>query len=450
MKKALELTWIASSKQWRKRRSVNGKSRTYYLGTGNGKDDRESYAKALAKWRVIEQRLDLEERGGELRRQYDNWRAALVSRPEIDPTAYFPMVSQVDQNKPLHSTMQAWLDGTARIGEDRIPAQGRPRTSRRTLGQTIDGYIEDQRRRYEHGLRFPSAPQRERISGIRFISYRYNALLIKAEWEKEHVPEDEAGIAGLMEQFKEKQKRLMTEGKIQPGTLNERLKTLRHVVRWMHKKYLIPTLPREIVDICAMYSVATTAKALDLDTIHRLWDTASSRLKTYIALGLNCGFNSPDVAFLEYAHIKDGHILKDRHKTGVPTRFKLWAITKRLLETNANGKDKLVLVTDKGGPLLVIDPYANGGKGKRWCKIETDLLAARLRLGIKGVTFTKFRDTSSTKIESIDRTLTDLFDGHKDKRMARFYVDGEMVDSDRLFADLDTALDELERFYDLR
>jgi len=31
-----------------------------------------------------------------------------------------------------------------------------------------------------------------------------------------------------------------------------------------------------------------------------------------------------------------------------------------------------------------------------------------------------FRDTSSTKIESIGRTVTHLFDGHKDARMARF------------------------------
>jgi hypothetical protein len=52
-----------------------------------------------------------------------------------------------------------------------------------------------------------------------------------------------------------------------------------------------------------------------------------------------------------------------------------------------HGKGKLALVTDNGGPLYFIDPYANGGKGKRWCKIETDLLALRLRLKIKSVTF---------------------------------------------------------------
>jgi hypothetical protein len=61
-----------------------------------------------------------------------------------------------------------------------------------------------------------------------------------------------------------------------------------------------------------------------------------------------------------------------------------------------------------------------------------------------------FRDTSSTRIESIDRSLTDLFDGHKDQRMARFYVDGNQIDHDRMFGALDNALGELERFYNLK
>jgi integrase len=242
----------------------------------------------------------------------------------------------------------------------------------------------------------------------------------------------------------------MTEGKIEPGTVNERTKTMRHVVRWLHDQYLIPALPRQMVHLCAAYGVKTTAKALDLPMLHRLWNGASPRLKTYMALGLNCGFYVGDIASLEYSHIKGGYIVKDRHKTGVPTRFKLWSVTKALLDANANGKDKLVLVTDQGGPLLVIDPYWKNGRGRRWCKIETDLLATRKRLGINGVTFSKFRDTSSTQIESIDRTVTDLFDGHKDARMARFYVDGEMVDYDRLFAALDSALDELEEYYGLK
>ena len=418
------------------------------LGSGNGKSDRISYIRALAKWREIEKTLDHAARGEEIVRQYEEWRSELINRPDFDPTLFVaPVLSQVDQAKPLSAAMQQWLEGQRRNGEQ---GAGKPQApAGRSLADCVDAYIEDQRLRYEHGLKFPNAPQRERISGVRFMSYRFNALLLKEAWREEALPNDEATLAALIKRFRESQKALMSAGRIQPGTVNERMKTLRHVVRWLHDQYLIPAIPRQMSQLCAAYKVQTTAKALDLDTIHRLWKEASPRLKTYIALGLNCGFYVGDIASLEYSHIQGGYIVKDRHKTGVPTRFKLWAVTKALLAANCNGKDKLALVTDDGRPLLVIDPYAKGGKGTRWCKIETDLLALRKRLGISGVTFSKFRDTSTTKIESIDRTVTDLFDGHKDGRMARFYVDGEKIDYDRMFAGLDRAVEELERHYGL-
>lgn len=452
METRLELSWVPSLKQWRKRRMVNGKSKTYYLGTGNGRNDEPSYAKALAKWRQIEQTLPQPPPPKQLPGTNEEWRSFLAAQPKANGMVCLVVSPQfIKELKSVATNIRRWLDVTEQLERDPTPSGDSVSSPRRvkTLGGYVDDYIADQRSRYEHGLKFPDAPQRERISGVRLMSYRYNALLIKAEWKNEYLPEDEGGVAHLMERFKAKQKSLMTKGRIQPGTLNERLKTLRHVVHWLHKKYLIPSLPREIVDICAAYRVTTTAKALDLDILHRLWDAAPPRLKTYIALGLNCGFYVADIASLEHSHIKDGYITKNRHKTGVPTRFKLWKVTKALLAQNANGSDKLALVTDEGGPLLVIDPHAKDGLGKRWCKIETDLLALRKRLGINGVTFSMFRDTSSTRIESIDRSVTDLFDGHKDQRMARFYVDGGRVDHDHLFASLDNALDELERVYNL-
>lgn len=450
MPRELKLTWVEKLKQWRKRRSVNGVSKTFYLGAGASKNDRVSYARALAKWHEIEKTLDLLDRGDDLRRGLEQWRNELASRPGIDPSIYFvPGKCTVDQTKPLSASMQRWAGGTARMGEDRFAKIASPNTAKGTLEQSVAKYIDAQTERYEHGLRFPNAPQRDRISAVRLIAYRYNAELIKAEWKDEPLPTNEAELDALMERFKDRQKAFMTAGQIEPGTLNERLKTLRHVVRWLYRKYLIPALPREMVEICAAYKVKTSAKALDLETIHRLWDAASPQLKTYIALGLNCGFYVTDIATLEYSHIQDDYIVKDRHKTAVPTRFKLWSITKNHLAKNSNGKESLVLVDTDGGPLLVVDPYANKGKGRRWCKIETDLLATRKRLGITGVSFSMFRDTSSTRIEGIDRTLTDLFDGHKERRMARFYVDGDKVDYDRLYASLDMAIDELERFYGL-
>ena len=88
-------------------------------------------------------------------------------------------------------------------------------------------------------------------------------------------------------------------------------------------------------------------------------------------------------------------------------------MTERLLEQNLAEKGTLALVAVRGGSsLLTIDPNGNGGKGKRCCEIENALLALCKCLEVKKVAFSKFRDTSSRKWESIDRRLTDLFDGY--------------------------------------
>jgi hypothetical protein len=392
----LRITWVASLKQWRKRRNVSGKTKTFYLGTGESKDDHESYAAAVQKWKAILRDL---KRGG------------AASACPAERAA-------------------------------KKPAQKR-------LGSHIDDYIADQRRRYDHGLKFPTAPQSERISGARFMAYRYNANLIKDEWDDEPVPQDEAGMTALMRRFRDNQRDKMGEGGIQPGTMNERMKSLRHVVKWLHEHYVIPALPRQMRAMCCKYAVPPSARSLDLDTIHAIWKSASARFKTYMALALNCGFYVTDIAHLERSAIQGDHLLCDRHKTRVPTRFKLWPVTRQLLAENCNGVEPLAFAARRGGSLLVIDPDANGGVGRRWCEIESDLQAIKKRLGIGTLGFSMFRDTSSTLIEGIDKTLTDTFDGHKDGRMARFYLDGQKLDLDRVFARLDVATDELGRIYNL-
>jgi hypothetical protein len=63
------------------------------------------------------------------------------------------------------------------------------------------------------------------------------------------------------------------------------------------------------------------------------------------------------------------------------------------------------------------------------------------------VSFSNFRDTTSTKIESIDHTLTDVIDGHADNRMAKWYIDSGKLDQDARWSKLDKAIDTLEKWY---
>ena len=81
-------------------------SKTFYLGTAKGRDDSESYARALAKWKVIERKIEEQDEGTKLFRQFEAWRLSLTSRPGIDAAPYVvPAQSQVDPSNPLAASM---------------------------------------------------------------------------------------------------------------------------------------------------------------------------------------------------------------------------------------------------------------------------------------------------------------------------------------------------------
>lgn len=197
MAKGLELTWIASLRQWRKRRNVSGKRKDFYLGTGNGRDDWAGYQRALAKWKVIEAELDAAKAQTAVENAYAQWGEMLAARDLPDnrkPQVIAAPIPRLDGDE-LHPSMQRWMDGTARMGEDRPTAP--PKVKDKSLDAYIDDYIAEQRERYEHGERFPDAPQHERISPARFIAYRWTALTLKQNWTGEALPKDEPGLEAL-------------------------------------------------------------------------------------------------------------------------------------------------------------------------------------------------------------------------------------------------------------
>ena len=412
--------------------------------------NRESHQRALSKWHQIkadvanETKRELaKKRLQHMRDAYADLRDQLAARPGIEPNPYAGRTAtEWDESQGM--PVEKLLDPSRYHTVPNFPPSSDTTNSKRVVAH-LDEYIEEQRRRYEHGRKFPDAPRRDRISAARFIAYQHNVDLLKAAWHDKLMPNTEAGVATMLRNLRNTQSRLLTAGTIKPNTFNERIKTLRHFVGWLHDNYYIDALPRKLSELCAKYNYETSAKALDLDVIHRLWDDGDDRFKTFMALALNCGYYASDIAHLEHSHILPNHIINDRHKTGVPVRYKLWATTKQLLGKCCNGPDRHAFVAKNGGLLLQNDT----SKRTRFCEIDNDLRARCKRLKIRGVSFSNFRDTSSTRVESFDRTLTDLFDGHKDTRMAARYIDGGKVDYDRMYAQLDLAIDELESYYGL-
>lgn len=455
---ALELSWISSLRQWRKRRIIDGKPKSFYLGTGQGRFDQVSYGMALARWRKIEASLEAQKEENRIAAKVAQLKAALgtalgrhnwLLARHIEELEGGMSIRMSEERAKLRAQVDAAvaegdyvtvLERTRLLVNDRDPGKT-------TLNDQVDKYLAEQKRRLEHGQRFPGAPRADRIGSPRYISCCNTTKVLKAAWEDEPQPMDEAGLAAVMMTFRNSQQAALVRGDIGSPTFNERIKTMRHFARWLYMNYLIPGLPRDMNNLCAAYEYKPCARAIDLDVIRRIWNGADSRMRTYIALALNCGYYAIDVASLENESIRDGYIFADRHKTGVPTRFKLWPVTRALLEAHKSKHGRLALVGKNGVPLL--NYVIRGTKGHRRSKIDEDFGCLCRRLKLKGVSFGRFRDTSSTLIEGIDRSITDLFGGHKDKRMALFYIDPINLDLDRMFANLDAAIDTLGYIYNL-
>ncbi len=423
MAKTLKLSWVSALKQWRKRRKVDGKTKTFYLGTGNGKGDSESYRRALAKWETIEaglDRVDVQIEAEALAGQYQN------------------AFSHVPKTTSTGGPDAQWIQHNANI------AKGNPTVVVKKLADLVAEYSDAQKRRYEHGLKFPNAPQTERISPDRYVAYRNCADNLKQVWGEMLMPQTEAELFGAMKQFRDAQQDRMNAGK-SASTFNENIKTMAHFVKWLFNNYHVTALPRNWEKLVSRYRVESSARALEPELVRRMFDAAPLRLQCWIALATNCGFYSVDIANLQADAIQGDHLTLNRHKTGVPTRFKLWSVTRDLLKQTANKKG--LAFTDEHGQCL---NEMDVEKGTRKSKIDNQLAILKRKLNIKGVSFSNFRDTSSTKIESIDHSLTDIFDGHADSRMARFYLDHGKLDKDARWAKLDAAIETLGQWYGLR
>jgi len=307
----------------------------------------------------------------------------------------------------------------------------------------LDDYLKHERQRVEHGKRFPNAPRRERLAEATYVTKMWTVKSLAKAIGHKRIPEEERRMGRLIREFRSEQVGLLNRGEIKPNTLNERIKILRHFLGWAYEQYLIPELPRNLAELCSKYAYKPTPKALDTEVVRQLFSAADERMQCFIALGLNCGFYSgSDIATLKREHVKKKYLIRPRGKTDVPTRFKLWPVTRKLIAAQSASDGDLLFVNANGDPLV----SHNLETGVRHDNIRSAFWRLCRKAGVEGVSFSHLRDTSSTHIEQIDPGLTDEFEGHSDKRMARFYVDRQKADWSRM----DAAIDKLDEIYKLR
>jgi integrase len=191
--------------------------------------------------------------------------------------------------------------------------------------------------------------------------------------------------------------------------------TLRVWVRWLWKKGIIASMPRNLDDRFAFGSPIKAIRTWTVDDVREVFAAKMSpTLRLAMLLQLNCGMQQKDVADLRDDEVdwKQGRIRRKRSKTkdceGTPTvDYLLWPVAFALLRDHRSKRD-LVLLTKTGKPF-----YRTTAKGS-----VSDIFGSMYADFQKGIGFRKpmksLRKTSASLLEGhpIYGRLTSLFLGH--------------------------------------
>jgi integrase len=233
---------------------------------------------------------------------------------------------------------------------------------------------------------------------------------------------------------------------ISPATAKGRLDAVKVLYRWAYLHRLIDDQPRNLLNYTRFSLPQPKVAVFSLNEVRALWAAAPETVRTYIALGLNCGYGQTDIAELRLEQIDFDHgvIERERTKTGIPSRHALWPVTIELLgrHVNEGAPGDRALLSQIGQP-LVTSAFVDG-KLRHNDAIKCAFWRVLRHVGINGGRgFYSLRKTAATEIERINPLVTSLFLAHSPREMKRFYA---LPHWDAL----DQALRQLGERFDLR
>lgn len=363
---AYELTWHKPSRRWKKQ--IRGQ--VIYFGKAKSRDDLPGYARALSNYR--------------------HWQK--TGRRIEDPQPPSPLPAD-----------------TPSADADAISSTTPPRP----LTALLDEYLACQWQRYRRGVFIETQQQQRsehrntpvlRPAGGDTIVYdtyqqiRHLSVHLREACRQTPFDGSEQAGAELLVRFREICERKLFSGAWKPATFNGAIKTGRSFIGWLYRNYYLQSLPRQLSELCRKYRTLPSARAIPPETLRRFWRGApqiDTRLRTFMCLGLNCGYYGKDIATLRREHLQSGCIIRERRKTGVPTRHKLWGLTKELIAETASDNGGLLFPSRRGGSLVHPTPRCRGrcdNIGNFWWKL-------RRKTGVREYTFGNLRDTSATRVE---------------------------------------------------
>jgi len=446
-----------------------------YFGWGDGVSDRASYQLALAAYRqhqAAETRLSQATVRTARSRQLQHMLSSVDHLPQAvnlnsvrsliadlsqigGHTDAYAQAADAEERRRILEELTQQLGGST-LEELRVQVQPLPakRPSTKTLSSLLDEFVAAQRLRMERREKLDALcaegqkvreASRENLSPGRFAEITYNVASFKECCGQETWDGTEATAARIVGKFRAFSESKMLASELKPRTFNKWIVLARQFCGWCESTYRLDRLPRD-KSLFAKYEVGgSQAKAIPLPVLKKLWKEADDRGRCFILLALNCAYYAVDISDLRAEQVEKTHLSHRRGKSGARVRYLLWAKTRELLK-KVGTRTGRVFTTRDGTPLVHYSKLSKSGSPMRIDNVRNWWVRLCAKLTVAGYSFSNIRDTASTAVESIDRSLTDLFLAHKDDRMAAFYVDGEMVDTtalDRLISQLETQFSVL-------
>lgn len=460
-----ELTWIQHAKRWRKRYL----NRTYYLKTPcNGRKDRPGYIAALREWERLKAFID-----GLGPNPYTETGALIPESQVLNATpVYVPPVPAIangqhngigqftgrssngngNGRKPRRAVLQparsrddSPLIQSVGVGPALHPelvvdngdgnGSGNPYADERRIGKLAKFWLDQRRKQVDRNeLSFSQWDEdRSKLQSFRdFLFANYPTVV--------YVDDIDPAILNL---YRDKQWEFVDSDnghRISKVTLRKRLAVVAKWLTWLVDQNILAEPPKDLRTYGRVKLDKPTPLFWSIDEIKRMASKATDRTRLYLMLAVNLGYLQKDIATLEPNMVdwETGIVTRDRHKTGVPTKAKLWNSTLALLQEHRNPTDSGPLLVDQNRNPLYVEKVNAKGNAIRLDAIGLafNRVKQAKKTGFKGDkrSFKHLRKSAANEIEKVRPDLTSLFLGHSEKGTKRFYVDQHYTE---LFAETD-------------
>ena len=295
------------------------------------------------------------------------------------------------------------------------------------VSDMLEGFLAYQTKRYNTGKSYEKRRENGenvkpakhevisfgRLSKFKTWVEKCRALFADRPWDK-----SEQGGTAVMEAVRDYATGLFASGSMEANTFNDFVVMGKLFIEWAYETGKLDNKPRNMAKLTARHAPKLTAETIPLDVIRKLWATADDGERVFLSLALNCALKSKEISDLLKSGLVDGYLSHTRVKTGVPSVWKLWAVTLELIQRTSNGTKRIFEHNGKG-----LNDCGEGGHGD---KIGKQFAKLCERAGVTGYSFENLRDTSSTVIAAKygeSSHIHKAFLAHSNKDNTKHYVD---------------------------